>query len=180
MNYQEAQEKLTNNDFLFHYSYHPGFVPKLCTQTLFISQELNFDLILNFHEKDLNEFAQIQKNKSKEEVEDYIKNNRRELYLSSKIPKPIRNKLSELLKNSFELKETYIDNSKNEYSPEGVSHKSSILNHEQGSYSIDLGYGFNKELMNSASEKNFMDLINLVEHWLKNISDDLMKYYIEE
>ncbi len=180
MNHQEIQEKLLNNDFLFYYSYQPGFVPKLCALKLFISQELDFDLIMNFHEKNINEFTRIQANKSKEEVENYIKNNRRELYLSSKIPRPIRNELSEILKSSLELKETYIDNSKNEYTPEAVSHKTSIINHEQGSYSVDLGYGFNKKLMDTISEKNFMNLINLVEHWLEKISDDLMKYYIEE
>ena len=95
-------------------------------------------------------------------------------------PRPIRNELSEILKSPLELKETYIDNSKNEYTPEGVSHKTSIINHEQGSYSVDLGYGFNKKLMNTISEKNFMNLINLIEHWLEKISDDLLKYYIEE
>ena len=180
MNYQEIQQKLSNNDFVFHYKYSPGFVPKLCTKELFIDAELNFELILSFHEKDIGEFTKVQENRTREELEKYIKSNRRELYLSCKVPKPIRNKLAEILKNSFELKKTYIDNSKNEYLPEGVSHKSTTLNHMKGSFSVNLGYGFNKKLMNTVSEKSFMSLINLVEDWLKNVSDDLMKYYIEE
>jgi hypothetical protein len=180
MNYKEIQEKLSKNDFVFYFSHYPGFVPKLCSKELFINSDLDFELILFFHENDSNEFANIRENKTKEEVEEYVRNNRRHLYLSCKTPKPIRNKLVNILGNTFKLKESYIENSGNEYQPDGVSHESATLNHEKGVFSVNLGYGFNKELMNTKPEKDFMNLIKLVEDWLEKLSDDLIKYYTIE
>ena len=169
MTYNEIKNKFDNRNFIFYYHYFYGFSEKLCEYTLFINSNFNFDLILNFYEKP----ADFSK-----ELSNDIKDYRRNLYLKCKTPELIRHKLKYILENSFELKDSYLKKSEiGKYASSDAVHKSSYINHNDGNFSINLGDGFDRNLIKTNSEIDFMDLVKLVDEWLDQISDDLLKYY---
>ena len=169
MTYKEIHNKFDKSDFIFYYHYFYGFSEKLCDYTFFINSNFNFDLILNFHEKPI-DFSKVLSN----DIRDY----RRKLYLKCKTPEAIRHKLKHILDNPFELKDSYLKKSEiGKYSSSDTVHQSSYINHKNGKFSINLGDGFDRNLIITNAEIDFMDLVMLVHKWLDEISDDLMKYY---
>ncbi|MFK7756168.1 MAG: hypothetical protein AB8B53_04470 [Flavobacteriales bacterium] len=169
MTYKEIKNKFENNDFVFYYHYFYGFSEKMCEYTFLINSNLNFDLILNFYEKPI-DFSKAQSN----EIRDY----RRQLYLKCKTPEVIRDRLKYILDNSFELKDSYLKKSEiGKYASSDAVVKSSYINHKNGKFSINLGDGFDRNLIITNAEIDFLDLVKIVHNWIDEISDDLMKYY---
>ncbi|WP_299123907.1 hypothetical protein [uncultured Winogradskyella sp.] len=169
MTYKEIKNKLDNSDFVFYYHYFYGFSEKMCEYTFFINSNFNFDLILKFYEKPI-DFSK--------ELSNDIRDYRRQLYLNCKTPEVIRHRLKYILDNSFELKDSYLKKSEiGKYSSSDAVEKSSYINHKNGKFSINLGDGFDRNLIITNAEIDFMELVKIVHKWIDEISDDLMKYY---
>lgn len=155
-------------DYLFSYSFTPGLYDKLCRIHFFVKNNLTYELFLFFYDQNEQSLELLKNNPTEARIQ---------LYQESKLPFVIKQILTEINKNDFNLNASYY-NSKNTF---GILDRTSItaeINFENKYYSIDLSPDtLDKNLFRTKSELNFLKIITLTENFLEQTRDFHMKTY---
>ncbi|WP_046756969.1 hypothetical protein [Kordia jejudonensis] len=158
--------KRLKKEFIFSYTFVPGLYDTLCRVNLFVKSNMSYQLYLFFYD------TQIE-----EEFMETPEVARIKHYQESKLPYIVRTKLSRILKQNFVLKNSYF-NSNNVFGILDRTEVSCKINHKNDQFSINLSPDIlDKSKFKTKSEKDFLEMIEIMEKWLKELKGNTMKLY---
>ncbi len=168
--YEHDSTKL-KKEYLLSYSFTPGLYDNIRIINLFIDTNLNYQLFTFFY---------AQPSNLEEINEDLVKESRTTFEHQSKLPKRIRERITQLFSFSkATLKQSYY-NEKNLFGILDRTQKYYQIHYNNVHYSMEMSLDrIDKNLFNTEVDQLFLQLTEAIEAWLEQLIDGFIHTHNE-